>query len=307
MLMRSAFPLMLLIVTLASNVAGVTRAKFDSTINCIQSEHYDSAWMLISQLELEEPVDPEYYVLAINYYYLKSVNEIVRVEQSPPQDGQRFMVATDSVNQSDAYMYSDIQIDFDTLRMGTAIMKRGLSVFPDRLDMHFGLVHTFQAAELYAEMTSALIQVLARARENHHHWQWSFSEPLEDNPVEFVLENVQSRIMLLAGVDIEVADSLILDISEQMILTFPKSTYGYSNLGYVRRGMGDRDAAMKHFVQAHEIDSTDAIVLVNLGQLCEDAGRSQDAIHYYEQLMHWGDSNLQALAKARLVALGRNK
>ena len=79
-----------------------------------------------------------------------------------------------------------------------------------------------------------------------------------------MLENVQSRIQQLFRAEDEVADRMLIKVSEAMIKYYPEVIYGYSNLGVIYLATGKYDLAEKYINQALAINPDDSIVKGNL-------------------------------------------
>jgi len=280
--------------------AGVTKDKYDSVVALIQAEKYDSAYAEIQAIKAVDSTDPEYYALAINYYVLKSYSEWVEVVPGVPEGIDPTLIMTDSIGDTVGYMRDHAGYDLDTLGVGVQILREGLALYPDRLDMHIGLVHVAQSAELYEVMTDELLDILKRKTENGDRWLWSFSEPLAEDPREFILENIQVRASMLFELNSPKADSLAKMLSEAMLEHFPNSPYGHANLGTLYAMNEDNARSLDHFLKALEIAPTDAIVITNIARLYEQADQIDKAIEYYKLLLDVGDEKAQEHAKQQL-------
>jgi len=284
--------------------AGVPQDQFQTVMELIGSDNFDSARVLIGQIETTYPDDPEYYVLSINYYYAKSRKDYVEIVPGPPTGDDTTVVFRDSTGEIAGFFRSHVQLQMDTLMTGIRILQQGVAIHPDRLDMRFGIVHVAEAAQLYQDMSDALIGILKRSQENGNEWLWSFSEPLAEDPEQFVLDNVQSRVHMLFQQDTDEADSLLTAISLAMIQAYPGCTYGHTNLGIVASLHGDYDSCFYHLSEALRIDSTDMIVMANLADVYEKTGLKEKAVECYNLMISKGSAEEQAFARQQLLRLG---
>ena len=61
------------------------------------------------------------------------------------------------------------------------VVKEGTELYPDRLDLWFGMIYGLMKVENYSEMLSGMDGVLARDEENGGRWLWMNDEPVEDS------------------------------------------------------------------------------------------------------------------------------
>ena len=297
-----AFTIFALLLAVAAQ-AGVTEDQYNSIMELIQTKKYDSAFADIQEIKAADSTDPEYYSLSINYYYLKSYREWVEIVPDFPVGVDSALIVTDSTGQTVGYMQNHIGYDLDTLGVGVQILREGLALHPDRLDMRFGLVHVAQSAELYEVMADELIEILERRIENGDNWFWSFSAPLVEEAEAFILENIQVRASMLFELNNPTADSLAKLLSEALVQHFPTSPYGHANLGALYAARQKHDRSLAHFMKALELAPTDAIVISNIARIHENAGQVDKAIEYYNLLLEVGAPKEQDYAKQQLDRL----
>ena len=70
------------------------------------------------------------------------------------------------------------------------VMREGIGLYPDRLDLRFGMIHTLVMVEDFPAALSGIDDILARNSENGGQWLWMNDEPVED-----------SRNTVLSGVE----------------------------------------------------------------------------------------------------------
>jgi tetratricopeptide (TPR) repeat protein len=303
--MYKAIVVIVLSVLANSAAADITEEQLARAMQLISDENYDSAFALIQEFKRANPEDPEYFVLSINYYFMKSQHCSIEIAPGEPKDNEPTLIIEDSVGATVAHLKDHTDYNLDTLNLGLEILRRGLTMYPTRLDMHFGLVHVCEESGLLNEMALALRTILELGASVKGDWLWTQSEPLQEDPATFILENVQTRIGRLFEQDSPLADSVAVALSEALTKHYPNSAYGHSNLGYFFQIKGDLEKSISHYTKALVIDSTDAIVLANLAQLNEDVGRVSSAIQFYEQLLRVGTLDFHAMARQKLQDLNK--
>ncbi len=166
--------------------------------------------------------------------------------------------------------------------------------------MHFGLVYVCETVELYDKMTISLINIMTTMKEINNQWLWSFSKPLQENPYEFILENVQSRVLALFNSDFPEKNIFIDKISKSMVEHFPQSTYGYTNLGYLNINTENYNKSIEYLLKAYNLDSKDIIVIANLARAYSLNKEVSKAKKYYNLMIKIGSIQDEQYAKKQL-------
>jgi tetratricopeptide (TPR) repeat protein len=109
-----------------------------------------------------------------------------------------------------------------------------------------------------------LVDILTVSKSNKNQWKWGPIGSMKGEPKTFMLENVQSKIQLLFRAEDEIADKMLIKVSEAMIQYYPEVIYGYSNLGVIYLATGKYALAEKYINRALAIDPDDPIVKGNL-------------------------------------------
>ncbi|HVP06645.1 MAG TPA: tetratricopeptide repeat protein, partial [Candidatus Acidoferrum sp.] len=271
----------------------------------IGSGRFSSAFAQLEELRRTDSTDAEFYVLTFNYYYMKSQRDYLLLGRDHPEKDSTFLMLQSDSGRPAGYLSDTTVVDLDTLRVGINVLKEGLRLYPDRLDMWFGLVEAMENSGLYNEMSSALSGMLTRHQANGGKWLWSFSQPLSEDPQQFVLENTQARISGLFEVGTELADSLGASVSEQLVTCFPNSPYGHANLGAIYLARGNYEASLSHLTQAHNIAPDDGIVIADLAELYVRTGQIDKAKQYYQELSQVGTPEERKIAVKKLKELSK--
>ena len=95
---------------------------------------------VLLKCEKAAPDDPELYVSWFNYYFRKSSKETLSIT-STPKTSESIAVRKEGEETVVGYIGTDVyyaKADFD---LGIVSIDKGISKFPNRLDMRFGKTH----------------------------------------------------------------------------------------------------------------------------------------------------------------------
>lgn len=292
----------LLAVLAHSGLRATEQTMYDSTIAAIQNGEYETARGLIDRVKVSDSLDPDYFVLSVNYYYSKALGSVIVLQQGASTRADALTYG-DSTGAVAGYLYDSTWVDLDTLRTGLEILRRGIELYPDRLDMRLGYVHTCAESELYEPMTYELIRLLERRQINNDSWLWERNKPLHEEPRSFVLQNVQGRVLMLWDRSTELTDSLLVKLASALCTFYPESVYGYGDLGAFYASHGQYDPALGWYQKAYAVDSTDVFIMANLAMVYEVSGDIKSAQSLLRRIIQVGAPEEQAQARQQLERL----
>jgi tetratricopeptide (TPR) repeat protein len=305
MSIRTIFAAHLIVICFSTpNVLPLDAAEFNSIVDLMQKEKYKLAFDRIQKIKNVNPNDPEYFVLSINYYFLKSQTNYINLKSGTPTKDSVLMLTDTLTGEPVGYIDDTTVFDFDTLKLGISILKNGISLHPNRLDMRIGLITVAEHSGLYKEMASEILSILAMSNSNRNKWSWSFSRPYHNDGRELILESVQCRMPNLMRIGTVQTDSLAELIANSLIKKYPESVYGHSNLGILYLMQGNFDKGLPHLLQALEIDPRDGIVISNLGRVYLGLGKKEKAMECFNLLLKVGSPAEQEFAKDALKQIG---
>ncbi len=119
----------LLILLATSSVKAITPEKFESIMQLLDEKIFDSTFIIMKSFESQDVKDPEYYVVLINYYFMKSKHETITVNHGVPQPDDTTLMFEDSLGNVVGYLGSQVEYNFDTLNYGIQIFEDGLKLF----------------------------------------------------------------------------------------------------------------------------------------------------------------------------------
>lgn len=254
-------------IFLISTSYGIEKSAYQNCMRLIENKEFAKIEPILDSLEKNHSNDPETYVLIVNYYVKKGIQEVVILEKGVPDSGiDALMLKDENTGKEVGYMGSRMQIDTSFIINGINKLYTGTLKHPDRMDMWFGQASVSRTIGYVKGIERALIGVLRRSTENKNNWQWGFENIEEDNKTQsFMIENLQSYTNFLFNMQKDVADSALVRISELLIEFYPNLIYGYNNIGIIRSLQGQYEKAQEYMEKASEIDPDDLLVLSNMG------------------------------------------
>lgn len=239
---------------------------FKSNIDDLNAGKLESVGHFLQEQEKTYVSDPEYYVILLNYSLLKSQNTSVVVAQGKPEESD---LALRKKGTDEVVGFMGERTSFDIAFLLPAIQRTqaALKKFPNRLDIHLGITHISKEAKLWNIVGSQSIEIIETSRKNDNKWLWGNINGMDDNPREFMLQNIASNCATLFHAENEAADKALEAVSLSMIKHYPKEVYGYSNMGSLYAVKKEYEKSHKYFLQALEIAPEDEIVIQNIKKL----------------------------------------
>lgn len=113
--------------------------------------------------------DPELYTCYFNYYVQKSMSETIRLD-GDPGTGKNLQI-TDSANQVVGYIHGETSYNPKYLNLGFDLIDKGITKFPNRLDMRFGRIHMLGQVNNYDAFTDEIVKSIEFSIKNKNKWQ----------------------------------------------------------------------------------------------------------------------------------------
>ncbi len=259
---------------------------------------------LLQKWESTNQNDPELYVAYFNYYVQQSGQEIVRLGNEKPVGKEALELQAEGESESAAtgYMYSDVDYEPTVLKKGFDYIDKGITQFPDRLDMRFGKVYMLGEVGDFANFTEEIIRVIHHGQKIQHKWLWSDQKPLDDGK-GVMLGSVQDYIVQLYNTGDDALLENMKRISETVLLYHPNHIESLSNLSIVHMIRSEHDKALEVLLRAEKLAPTDHIVLSNIAQAYKLKGDKKSAIKYYEKTLKHGEGEIKQHAREQIQAL----
>jgi tetratricopeptide (TPR) repeat protein len=243
----------------SSTSLAMDKSVFQSMLDRLKAEDLETVSEFLDREKESLKQDPEYYVLLLNYAYLKR-NKTLIVARGEPQEGDIGLREKNTGKVVGFIRQGGDEIIVNAIEQ----TRQALPAFSNRLDIHFGIVTIAADIKRWDIVGNQLVDILTISKSIKNQWKWGPISSMKGEPRTFMLENVQSKIKQLFRAEDKIADKMLIKVSEIMIQYYPEVIYGYSNLGVIYLATGKYDLAEKYINQALAIDPDDPIVKGNL-------------------------------------------
>jgi len=248
---------LVLLLTISLNALSISNYEFDKLISDIQSKNFGSVEAYLEKNKGSK--EPEYYVLLLNYSYSKGKNTQIVLGSGEPQEGD-FSLQSQETGKTEGYLG-------ERIISGIKRSQVALKDFPERLDIHFGIITIAERIEEWEVAGDQLVTILKTSKEIDNKWAWGRINSMQGDPMDFMIQNILPRTSTFFRLNSKVGDKQLEKVSRALIKYYPKSIYGYSNMGTLFMVKKEYDKAESYYAKALAIDSTDEIVLSNLEHL----------------------------------------
>lgn len=260
---------------------------------CCDAENDSLLQVLLTDWDKEAPDDPELAVARFNYYFNRSRREIVQLGPEPESD--RYLTITDSTAETVGYMYGRMVYNDSLFNLGIEAIDKGLALYPERLDMHFGKIYVYGEKKDYESFVKEILGVIDVAIENKNEWKWSGGRPLEE-PEAFFRSTIQEYIYKLFQLD----PPLYIEarkVSEKMLILHPGNPIILTNIGASYFFEDDYETSLKYLLKAEEHSPEfDPIIVSNIAQAYAHLEKYNKAKEYYEKIVEYGTEADKAAA-----------
>lgn len=243
--------------------------------------------------------DVEYYIAAFNFYFKQSQEELIQLTSTAPKTDQEALVISDSLDNQAGFMYSQINRNDSLFALSQSIIEEGILLFPDRLDLRFGKIHTLGKMEQYDEFTEVILATIAHSKKIKHQWLWSENEIIEAAE-NFFIDAIQDYQNTLFQIE---SDDNLKKITHEMYALFPNNLFVISSYGVTFLIEGKNKEALALYLKAEKINPNDTIVLSNLGLIYERLDDPKKAVAYYKKILQIGDDKAKIFAQNKINQL----
>jgi tetratricopeptide (TPR) repeat protein len=258
---------------------------------------------LLDKWEKSDSNDPELYIAYFNYFVKKSVKEVVTLGQNPEgNDVLQIMDKDSSKKEPVAYLYGDTYYDKNILKKGFDYIDKGLSKYPNRLDMRFGKIYLLGQIENYEKFTAEIINTIDYSHVNKNKWTWADNKPLGD-PENFMLSSIQDYQLQLYNTENDNLIENMKRIAEAVLKYYPEHIESLSNISIVFMLQKQYDKALDTLLKAEKLNPKDCIVLNNIAQTYKLKGDTINAIKYYKLTIQYGDDQAKNYANGQIEEL----
>lgn len=250
--------------------------------------------------EQARPNDAELFTSYFNYYFQKSKREILSLTKKEPEG--EALILKDSINQTEGYLGSTINYGDTDLKNAFAKIDKGISLYPDRLDMRFGKIYALGKVEDWANFTSEIIKAVNYSATNQNNWTWT-NNIKKDDGKKFFLASLQSYQVQIYDTENDNLLPNMREIALTILKYYPESVESLSNLSVTYFLWGEFDKGLDALFKAEKINPKDSIVLSNIANGYKQTGNKAKAIEYYEKTIQFGDEEIKTFARNQITEL----
>jgi tetratricopeptide (TPR) repeat protein len=248
------------------------------------------------------PEDPQLYVAAFNFYFIRSQHQVVVLEQAPLGDSS--YTVKDSGGNPRGYLNPHIDYDPQRLRAAFEWIDNGIRRFPDRLDMWMGKAHALRQTENYDSFLIVMQRVLNRSVDNKNQWLWNNDKRLESGR-DFLLGRMQAYLRGFYESERVDLMPVMSKLGEAVIRVYPEEVEVLSMTAVSLLLQKQYAKAIAYLRRAERIRPRDVVVLNNLAEAYRESGDKDASKRYLKLVESYGTADEKAAAKKNRKSLRR--
>ena len=255
---------------------------------------------LLKKWESLNPNDPDLFISYFNFYFNRSRKETMSLGKSPTD--KKYLEVKDSTNKTAAYLGLTTSYNPEYIKKGFAYIDKGISIYPNRLDMRFGRIHVLGVIGNYDEFTSKIKESIDLGFKINHNWMWDDDKPLDD-PKNFFLIAIQDYVGIIYNTEDDNLLPKMREISENVLKYEPNHVESLSNVATTYLLIGNYAKALEYLLSAEKIAPKDVIVLNNIAESYKRMGEKVNSKTYYEKIIKVGNTEDVNTAKEKIKKL----
>ena len=275
--MFSRFFLSCLVFIVAAGVSAQTLG--DRFYESLMNKEYESADTLLTQWQENNPSDPELFAARFNYFLNKSRKEMMVITGDTVARNESF-VLQDSTGAVAGLITSEVTWDEPLFSKAIAAIDEGIEKCPRRLDFRFGKAKALEMRGLFDRELAVLNDVIDCSSDSSRQWYWTGNEPLDSH--EVIPDAIFDYCVVFYNNEAnEELKQLCLKFTQSIrpdvrILNIWAATYFDE---------GNYPQALNIFMQAHQADPDDALIMCNIAYLYVQMGDRDKAAQTYRQVI----------------------
>ena len=231
---------------------------------------------VLADWEKATPKDPDLYVARFNFLLNKATK---RTPVPAPT-----VAAGPAAAATPRPAVVVVSYDPATMAQAAAVLKQGIALAPERLDMRMGLAKSYEMAGQPAPLLQTIREALAARKNGGKPWLWRDGAPLPGPEQAFVpaaIEPFASNYWKQPG-DKGLENGR--PIAELMEEYFPQNSLGYFNMGVYYAHLHKTQESYEKMQQADALDPNDVSTLMNLTRMAIELKEKDKARAYQERL-----------------------
>ncbi len=293
-----------------------SEAFSDVVSQYVGNQDFEKAWAAVKERESAVPDDPDLAVVKANLL-ISAPDAKPRIviekfstgtQQAPPNVRSPVQFSDTETSEPAGYIGEVIPEGRDSaIAQAEQILTEAARKNPNRLDIRMGLSQLHALKEDYQAVYENLKEILEYASQKKYQGLlWAYNAPAED-PEQTLQDSVHQYYSRYTRRTENPDDALALKFAEASTIYFPNDIRGWNNLAAEYSQQNNNDKAIETLLKAHEIDKTDGIVLMNIGQLYFDQENYEAAQRFYQKVVDLNDEEYTEAAKQELQAIKDRK
>ncbi|MDR0896041.1 MAG: hypothetical protein LBN06_12240 [Prevotellaceae bacterium] len=229
----------------------------------------------------KSPKDAELFTCYSNYYMGLSRQEVVGLTTEQP-DGES-LVLTDNDGNVAGYMGSTITYQTEMLQKGIDKLNEGIALYPDRLDMRFGMVYLLGVNKQWEAFADNIVKAIQYSARNKNKWTWEENQPFEEGEAGF-LSALQDYQVQLFNTNDDALLPYVQRIAQEMLKYYPKHVESLSNLAVTYMIAKQYNEALSVLLKAEQYAPNDTVVLGNIAYCYEHTNEQAKAEKYRQRI-----------------------
>ena len=236
-----------------------------------------AAEKVLADWEKATPKDPDLYVARFNFLLNKATKR-TPIAAAP--------VAAAAGAPAPAPRPPAVLVSYDpaTMAQAAAVLKQGIALAPERLDMRMGLAKSYELAGQPTPLLQTIREALEARKNGGKPWLWRDGVPLPGPENAFVpaaIEPFASNYWKQPGDKGLENGRPIAELLEQY---FPQNSLGYFNMGVYYAHLHKTQESYEKMQQADALDPNDISTLMNLTRMAIELKEKEKALAYRERL-----------------------
>lgn len=302
-------------IALLTAVCGFATAQgvYDRFYEALQEDDSAAMATTIGEIRASGDQSAERYVAEYNFYFSRALlfsgmtSSTVYPDESEHVVGD-IMTLSDSTGEVAGYMYFIENWDEGIADSGLAIINKGLSLYPERLDMHYGKIHLLRKLRWWNAYADAIHATLDYAEKHRNTMVFpDGGAPIDTILIEGILDYESSLFEAIQNSPDSLTFVTRLDllrgISEHMLHIFPTDAYSMNIMAVTYQLVEDRQNSLKWLLAAEKVDPKDAIILSNIADTYHMLGDTKNERKYLEKITKIDDGEFAERAKNYLKEL----
>lgn len=297
--MKNLVMLFLLIILCYSISAQTNYEKFCSYF---QEADTLNQRVLLEKWYGENPKDAELYTCMFNYYFTQSREEFLTITAGEPDYSEDSLLILSKDDKVAGFIGSQIRYDESNFKKAFESIDKGISLFPNRLDMRFGKIYALGEIEDWRNFTDNIKSTIRYSSTNSNKWSWTLNADYDGGKDAFLSALQDYQMTLYNTMD----DSLLVfmrEISEEVLTYYPQHIESLSNLSITYLLTNDFEMGLKYLSKAEKISPEDYIILYNMAYAYGQLKNVEKAKEYYNKVIEYGDEQAKIQAKNELEKL----